>query len=67
MHRTKTLDYAIVLEGEVYLVLDDSETLMKTGDVCIQRATNHVWSNRAEKNCKIAFILIDGDAPAGGH
>lgn len=67
MHRTKTLDYAIVLEGEVYLMLDEGETLMKAGDVCIQRATNHVWSNRSEKNCKIAFILIDGDAVPGGH
>lgn len=67
MHRTKTLDYAIVLEGEVFLQLDDTETLMKSGDVCIQRATNHVWSNRSDKNCKIAFILIDGDGEAGGH
>jgi Cupin domain len=67
MHRTKTLDYAIVLEGEVYLMLDDSETLMKAGDVCIQRATNHVWSNRSDKNCKIAFVLIDADAPASAH
>lgn len=65
MHRTKTLDYAIVLEGEVVLVLDDGETPMKAGDVCIQRATNHVWSNRSDKPCKIAFILIDGDGPAG--
>src|SRR3954462_8237946 len=43
MHRTKTLDYAIVLSGEVVLVLDDSEVAMKAGDVCIQRATNHAW------------------------
>ena len=67
MHRTNSLDYAIVLEGEVFLQLDDTETLMKAGDVCIQRATNHVWSNRSDKNCKIAFILIDGDGEAGGH
>jgi len=65
MHRTKTLDYAIILEGEVVLMLDDGETLMKAGDVCIQRATNHVWSNRSDKPCKIAFILIDSDGPAG--
>jgi oxalate decarboxylase/phosphoglucose isomerase-like protein (cupin superfamily) len=65
MHRTKTLDYAIVLDGEVVLVLDDGEVSMKAGDVCIQRATNHVWSNRSDKPCRIAFILIDGDGPAG--
>ncbi|MGE5539594.1 MAG: cupin domain-containing protein [Gemmatimonas sp.] len=65
MHRTRTLDYAIVLSGEVVLVLDDSEVTMKAGDVCIQRATNHAWSNRSDKPCRIAFILIDGDGPAG--
>jgi hypothetical protein len=60
MHKTATLDYAIVLTGEVYLMLDDEETLMKAGDVCIQQATNHVWSNRSNEVCRIAFILIDG-------
>lgn len=65
MHRTKTLDYAIVLAGEVVLVLDDSEVTMKAGDVCIQRATNHAWSNRSDRSCRVAFVLIDGDGPAG--
>ena len=60
MHRTETLDYGIVLEGEIYLVLDDSETLLKPGDVVIQRGTNHAWSNRSEKVCRMAFILLDG-------
>lgn len=67
MHKTKTLDYAIVLSGEVYLVLDDSEVLMKAGEVCVQRATSHAWSNRSDQPCKIAFILIDGDGVAGHH
>lgn len=67
MHRTKTLDYAIIVSGEIYLVLDEAEVLMKAGDVCIQRATNHAWSNRSDKPCKIAFILIDGDGKAGHH
>jgi mannose-6-phosphate isomerase-like protein (cupin superfamily) len=67
MHGTRTLDYAIILSGEVYLVLDDSEVLMKAGEVCIQRATNHAWSNRSDRPCKIAFILIDGDGAAGHH
>jgi len=61
MHRTKSVDYGIVLSGEIYLVLDDQELLMRAGDVCIQRGTNHAWSNRAETNCVMAFILIDGD------
>ena len=61
MHRTKTVDYGIVLAGEIYLVLDDSETLMQAGDFCIQRGTNHAWSNRSKANCVMAFILIDGD------
>jgi mannose-6-phosphate isomerase-like protein (cupin superfamily) len=65
MHRTKTLDYAIILSGEIVLVLDEAEVPMKAGDVCVQRATNHAWSNRSDKPCRVAFILIDGDAPAG--
>ncbi len=67
MHKTKTLDYAIVLSGVIYLVLDDSEVLMKAGEVCIQRATSHAWSNRSNKPAKVAFILIDGDGVAGHH
>jgi mannose-6-phosphate isomerase-like protein (cupin superfamily) len=60
MHKTKSVDYGIVLSGEVHLVLDDSETLLKEGDVVIQRGTNHAWANRSDKPCRIAFILIDG-------
>ena len=60
MHRTETIDYAIILEGEMYLVLDDTEVLLKAGDVVIQCGTNHAWSNRSDKPCKVAFILIDG-------
>lgn len=57
-HKTPTLDYAIVLEGEIYAMLDEEETLMRPGDVLIQRATNHSWSNRTENNCRMAFVLI---------
>jgi hypothetical protein len=60
MHRTETLDYAIVLEGELTLVLDRSETTVGAGDIIIQRGTNHAWANRSDKNCRIAFVLIDG-------
>ena len=60
MHKTETIDYAIVLSGECYMVLDDSEVLVTTGDVIIQRGTNHAWSNRSDRPCRIAFVLIDG-------
>ena len=59
MHRTRTIDYAIVLSGEIYAVLDEGEVLFKAGDVLIQRATNHAWSNRGERPCRIAFVLVD--------
>ncbi len=59
-HTTQTLDYAIVLEGEIWAMMDEGETLMKKGDVLIQRATNHSWSNRTNRDCKMAFVLIDG-------
>jgi hypothetical protein len=60
MHRTVTLDYAIVLEGEVWAVMDDGETLMRAGDVLIQRGTNHAWANRSGKTARVAFVLLDG-------
>lgn len=60
MHRTQTLDYGIVLEGELTLVLDGEETTVRTGDIVIQRGTNHAWANRSGKNCRVAFVLIDG-------
>ena len=60
MHRTETLDYGIVLEGEIFLVLDKGEILCRQGDIIIQRGTNHAWSNRSSSVCRIAFILIDG-------
>jgi len=59
MHRTRTLDYAIVLTGEIDMLLDDSEVHLKAGDVLIQQATNHAWVNRGERPCQVAFILID--------
>ena len=57
-HKTESLDYAIVLEGEIYAMLDEGETLMRPGDVLIQRATNHSWSNRSSMNCRMAFVLL---------
>lgn len=58
-HKTPTLDYAIVLEGEIVALLDEGETVMRPGDVLIQRATNHSWSNRSDKPCRMAFVLLD--------
>lgn len=60
MHRTETLDYAIVLEGEIYAVMDEGEALLRAGDVLIQRGTNHAWANRSSATARIAFVLIDG-------
>jgi len=64
MHRTMTVDYAIVLTGEIYAVMEEGETLLRTGDVLIQRGTNHAWSNRSGRPCRMAFILIGGTQAA---
>ncbi|MEO9633388.1 MAG: cupin domain-containing protein [Parasphingorhabdus sp.] len=60
MHRTETIDYGIVLDGELVLIMDEGEATVGAGDIIVQRGTNHGWSNRTDKNCRIAFILIDG-------
>lgn len=59
MHKTQSTDYAIVIEGEIDMLLDDSEVHLKAGDVLVQQATNHAWVNRSAKTCRIAFVLID--------
>jgi mannose-6-phosphate isomerase-like protein (cupin superfamily) len=61
MHRTKTLDYVVVIEGEVVLVLDDSEVILKKSDVVIQRGTDHAWENRSDKMARMAFFHIDAE------
>jgi len=61
MHRTETVDYAVVLDGEIYLVLDETEVKLNTGDVVIQRGTNHAWSNRSGKPVRMLYVLIDGE------
>lgn len=60
MHRTESIDYGVVIEGEMTLVLDDSEVLLRPGSVVVQRGTNHAWANRSGKPCRMLFILIDG-------
>jgi quercetin dioxygenase-like cupin family protein len=59
MHRTRSIDYAIVMDGEITMLLDDSDVDLKTGDVLVQRGTNHAWVNRSERWCRVAFVLID--------
>jgi quercetin dioxygenase-like cupin family protein len=60
MHRTETIDYGIVLEGEIHLVLDDAEVRLGVGDVVVQRGTDHAWDNRSDRTTRMAFILVDG-------
>jgi mannose-6-phosphate isomerase-like protein (cupin superfamily) len=59
MHRTKTLDYVIVIEGEIVLLLDDSEVVLKAGDVVVQRGTDHAWENRSDAVARAAYFHID--------
>jgi len=63
MHRTRTVDYAIVMSGEIDMLLDDSEIHLKAGDVLVQQGTNHAWVNRGHEPCRIAFVLIDAKEP----
>lgn len=60
MHRTESIDYGFVIEGEMTLVLDDSEVQLRPGSVVVQRGTNHAWANRSDKICRMLFILVDG-------
>lgn len=63
MHRTETVDYGVVLDGGITLILDEEEVALNVGDVVIQRGTNHAWSNRSDKVCRMLFILSDGHFP----
>jgi mannose-6-phosphate isomerase-like protein (cupin superfamily) len=60
MHRTESIDYALILSGEITMLLDDAEVLLKAGDVVVQCGTNHAWSNRSDAPCTLAFFMIDG-------
>jgi quercetin dioxygenase-like cupin family protein len=60
MHMTDTVDYAILLQGELVAIMDEGETVMRAGDILIQRGTNHAWANRSDSIARIAFILVDG-------
>lgn len=63
IHRTRSLDYVVVLEGEITLMLDDGEVLLKQGDVVVQQGTNHAWINRGAATCRLAMVFIDAEEP----
>lgn len=60
MHKTTTVDYAIIVEGELTAIMDEDETVLKAGDILIQRGTNHGWANRSDAMCRVVFVLVDG-------
>ena len=60
MHRTETIDYAVILSGEITMILDDQDVHLKSGDTVVQCGTNHAWSNRSDEICEVLFVLIDG-------
>ncbi len=58
-HKTPTIDYYVILEGELYMTMDVGEVLCRTGDVIVQRSTNHGWDNRSGKPAVFAEVLFD--------
>ncbi len=67
MHRTETVDYVIVLSGEIDMEMDDSTVHLKAGDVMVQRGTNHGWFNRGTEVARVAFVLVDAKPLGIGH
>lgn len=61
MHRTETIDYVLVLEGQIDMDMDDSTVTLKAGDVMVQRGTHHAWANRGTTRARVAFVLIDAE------
>jgi len=60
MHRTESIDYGVVLEGQIVLLLDDSEVVLEQGDMVVQRGTIHAWTNRTDSITRMLFVLTDG-------
>ncbi len=67
MHRTETIDYVVVISGELEMDMDDSTVALTAGDVMVQRGTNHAWANRSTEPARAAFILIDAKPLGIGH
>jgi uncharacterized cupin superfamily protein len=63
VHRTRSLDYAVILSGAIDMMLDDASVHLKQGDVIVQQATNHAWINRGKQPCRILFVLMDSKEP----
>lgn len=61
MHSSEAIDYCIVIEGEITLVLEDSEVLLKPGSVVVQRGTSHAWANRTDRMCRVLYVQVDGE------
>jgi len=64
IHRTRSVDYVVVLEGEIDLLLDDRDVHLKVGDVVVQQGTNHAWINRGAQVCRLAMVFVDAEEPA---
>jgi quercetin dioxygenase-like cupin family protein len=67
MHRTETIDYVIVMDGEIEMDMDKSTVKLKAGDIVVQRGANHAWANRSGKPARLAFVLIDAQPLGIGH
>ena len=67
MHRTETIDYVIVIAGEIDMDMDESTVHLRAGDVMVQRGTNHAWANRSNRRARVAFVLIDAVPLGIGH
>jgi hypothetical protein len=63
MHTTDTIDYAILLQGQLVAIMDEDETVMHAGDILIQRGTSHAWANRSTEMARICFVLTDSSRP----
>jgi mannose-6-phosphate isomerase-like protein (cupin superfamily) len=63
MHRTRSVDYAVVLSGEIDMMLDETVIHLKPGDTIVQQATNHAWVNHGTEICRILFVLMDSKQP----
>ena len=63
IHRTRSVDYVVVLEGEIDLLLDDRDVRLEAGDVVVQQGTNHAWINRGSRVCRLAMVFVDAEEP----
>ncbi len=67
MHRTPTIDFGVVLSGEIWLELEDGEVHLRAGDCVVQRGTMHAWRNRSDSPCVMSFVLIEASPKGSGQ